>query len=79
MGIEGGLYKQLDVSYGEVSSLVRTRNDLLVSVRVRRIALGICHRWRNRRKNRRLSAVEYFHEALNLFNNHLAFTTITAS
>jgi len=77
-GIEGGLHQRLDVSCGEDSSRVRNRNALLVLGMVRRAALGIYLHWRKRFKNKRQSTVKDFHDAMNRFNNRLAFATITA-
>ena len=78
-GIEGGLHQRLDVSCGEDSSRVRNRNALLVLGIVRRAALGIYLQWAKRRKNKRQSTVKDFHDAMNRFNNRLAFATITAN
>jgi predicted transposase YbfD/YdcC len=77
-GIEGGLHQRLDVSCGEDSSRVRNRNALLVLGIIRRATLGIYLHWRKRRKNQRQSTVKDFHDAMNRFNNRLAFSTISA-
>ena len=78
-GIEGGLHQRLDVSCGEDSSRVRNHNALLVLGIMRRATLGIYFGWRRRRKNKRQSTVKDFHDAMNKFNNRLAFATITAN
>jgi predicted transposase YbfD/YdcC len=78
-GIEGGLHQRLDVSCGEDSSRVRNRNALLVLGILRRATLGIYFHWRKHRKNRRQSTVKDFHDAMNRFNNRLAFSTISAN
>jgi len=53
-------------------------NALLVLSMVRRAALGNYLHWRKRFKNKRQSTVKDFHDAMNRFNNRLAFATITA-
>jgi hypothetical protein len=45
---------------------------------VRQAALGIYLHWRKRFKNRRQATVKNFPDAMNKFNNRLAFATITA-
>jgi predicted transposase YbfD/YdcC len=78
-GIESGLHQRLDVSCGEDSSRVRNRNALLVLGIMRRSALGIYLHWWKHRRNKRQSTVKDFHDAMNRFNNRLAFSTITAN
>jgi predicted transposase YbfD/YdcC len=78
-GIEGGLHQRLDVSCGEDTSRVRNRNAILVLGIMRRSALGIYLHWWKHRKNKRQSTVKDFHDAMNRFNNRLAFSTITAN
>jgi len=63
---------------GEDSSRVRNRNALLVLGIGRRAALGIYLHWRKRFKNKRQARVKDFHDAMNRFNNRLAFATIAA-
>ena len=77
--IEGGLHQRLDVSGGEDASRVRNRNALLVLGILRRCAMGIYYHWRRKRKNLRQSTFKDFHDAMNSFNNRLAFATITSS
>jgi len=76
--IEGGLHQRLDVSGGEDASRVRNRNAILVLGILRRSAVGIFYRWKKLRKNLRQSSFKDFHDAMNKFNNRLAFATITA-
>ena len=76
--IEGGLHQRLDVSGGEDASRVRNRNAILVLGILRRSAVGIFYRWKKLRKNLRQSTFKDFHDAMNKFNNRLAFATITA-
>jgi len=45
---------------------------------VRRAAVSIYLHWRKRFKNKRQSKIKDFHDAMNRFNNRLAFATITA-
>jgi len=40
--------------------------------------VGIFYRWKKLRKNLRQSSFKDFHDAMNKFNNRLAFATITA-
>ena len=75
--IEGGLHQRLDVSGGEDSSRVRNRNSILVLGILRRSVMGFYYRWKKRRKNLRQSTFKDFHDAMNKFNNRLAFATIT--
>lgn len=77
--IEGGLHQRLDVSGGEDASRVRNRNALLVLGILRRCAVGIYYHWRRQRRNLRQSTFKDFHDAMNRFNNRLAFATITAA
>lgn len=76
--IEGGLHQRLDVSADEDSSRVRQRNAILVLGILRRCAMGIYRDWRSTRKNLRQSTFKDFHDAMNGFNNRLAFATITS-
>jgi len=57
---------------------VRNRNALLVLGIVRQAALSIYLHWRKRFKNKRQATVKNLPDAMNKFNNRLAFATITA-
>lgn len=77
--IEGGLHQRLDVSGGEDASRVRNRNAILVLGILRRCAMGVYLDWRRTRKSLRQSTFKDFHDAMNRFNQRLAFATITSS
>ena len=53
-------------------------NTLLVLGIIRRTTMGIYLHWRKHRKSQRQSTVKDFHDAMNRFNNRLAYSTITA-
>jgi hypothetical protein len=40
--------------------------------------VGIYYHWRHQRKNHRQSTFKDFHDAMNRFNNRLAFASITS-
>jgi len=76
--IEGGLHQRLDVSGGEDASRVRNRNALLVLGILRRCSVSVYYHWRRKRRNLRQSTFKDFHDAMNKFNNRLAFGIVTS-
>ncbi len=74
--IEGGLHQRLDVTAREDSSRVRHRNAILVLGILRRSMMGHFFQWRRRRQNKRQSTLLDFYDAMNAFNNRLAFSSL---
>lgn len=74
--IEGGLHQRLDVTAKEDSSRVRHRNSILVLGILRRSMMSHFFQWRRSRKNKRQSTLQDFYDAMNAFNNRLAFSCV---
>jgi hypothetical protein len=70
--IENGLHQRLDVTAKEDSSRVRNRNSLLLLGMVRRGVMGIFHAWRKKRKNKRQSTLNDFHDTMALHQHRQA-------
>lgn len=74
--IEGGLHQRLDVSAGEDRSRVRNPNSLLVLGILRRAALSVYYRWKQKQPSRRKSCLSDFYDAMSAFNHRKAFALI---